>query len=159
LRPHHHLSASLLFSAATYAVTSSPLLTAANFLTGVFVDIDHIPEYLIKSGFKLSPSEFYAAEMHLTGKKSVLLLHGFDVVTLGFGLLFFSGSHALAWAVYLGAMQHLLLDLLYNPVRMPWTFFLAYRIFHGFDNEKLFLRVDMKTFRKGKRGGGASGSG
>jgi len=157
LRPHHHVSVSLLFSAATYGITRSPALAAVNFLTGVFLDIDHIPEYFAKFGFKSTPAEIYGSEMHLKGKKSVLLLHGFDIVTLGFGALYLFGPHALAWAAYLGAMQHLLLDLWYNPVKTPWAFFLAYRIFHGFETDRFFLRVDTKTFRKWKKGEGPNG--
>jgi hypothetical protein len=145
------LSASLIFSAATYAVTRSPSLSVANFLAGIFLDLDHVPEYFIKNRLTKSPSSFFTEEMHLDSKKTVLLLHGFDIITLCFGLLYLSGLHALSWALYVGALQHLLLDFIYNPIKTPWAFFLAYRIRHHFDTDEIYHRMDTKSFWEKKK--------
>jgi hypothetical protein len=140
-----------MFSAVTYGITRSPGLAAANFLTGVFLDADHLPEYFIKHGFKIHPVEMYNVEMHLTGRKSVLLLHSFDLLTLGFGLLYIAGAHAMAWAVYLGGVQHVMLDLTYNPTKSAWAYFLAYRIYRKFDTDALYHREKTKSFWEKKK--------
>ncbi len=151
MRASHHLYSSLIFSASTFAITRSPLLASVNFLSGVLIDIDHIPEYLLRFGFKKHVSDFFKEQMHLISRKSVVFLHGFDIMTLIFAIIFFAGPRSLAWAFYIGAMQHLLLDSIYNPVKSPWTYFLFFRIYHNFNTDKVFYRVDSKKWWKDKK--------
>jgi hypothetical protein len=151
LRPTHHLAASAVFSVATFAVTHSVALTAVNFTAGVFIDVDHVPEYLLRFGFKKNPLHFLEQELHMTSKKTVLFLHGFDILTLIFGLMCWAGAWAWAWAFYIGAVQHLILDVIYNPIKTPWSFFLSYRIFHKFDTDKIYHREVTKSFWRKKR--------
>lgn len=150
MKPVHHTLASLAFSSATYAATRSPWLAVANFTAGVFIDIDHIPEFLVHRIRKQKPIDFLREEMHLQADKFILPLHGFDLITLLFLVFHLTGYGQWAWVVYIGFFQHLLLDTLYNPVYSPFSYFLIYRALNKFKADKIFYMIDTKTWQKKK---------
>ena len=149
MRPLQHTAASALCAAGTYALTRSIGLTAANFVAGILIDIDHVPEYLVKVGRTRPLLSIFKTQLHLVSTRTVLFFHGFDVITLLFFILHRAGFTALALALYIGAFQHLLLDTLYNPVRSPLSYFFFFRLRHGFKTEKILHPVDVESWKKG----------
>ena len=87
-------------------------------------------------------------EMHLTGNKTILLLHGFDMVTLLFFIGHTLGFQQVAWAVYLGFIQHLLFDAVCNPARSPFSYFFVFRLINKFEVSEIYFAVDGKVWWK-----------
>ena len=144
MSPFRHAAASIVFAGGTYAATRSLTLAAVTLATGVFLDIDHIPEYLLLHDRSLNPRRFLDSEMHLSSKHSFLFFHGFDLITLVFFIFYSAGFRQAAWAGYIGAVQHLVFDTLINPVKSPFTYFLFFKISKRFRTEKLYFRKSVR---------------
>jgi len=149
--PEKHALASAGSGLLFYAITGSSTFALLTVASGILLDIDHLPEYLIKNGLRKTVSSFLTDEMHLTDNRTVLLFHGFDLVLVVTLILVKMGYALGALAFGLGAFVHLLLDQAGNPIRTKWAFFLAYRMAKGFKTEYLYFRVSGKAFRKQKR--------
>jgi len=62
LSPAGHCAASAGFAAAVYGATASLSLAVINFLAGIFIDLDHVPEFLVDTRFKESPLNMFKKE-------------------------------------------------------------------------------------------------
>ena len=94
MRPLRHAAASLVAGAATFTVSGSPALGATTALSAFFIDLDHVPEYVLKAGLRRALRERFSTPMHLTDQRTYLLLHGYDAVALIFAGLW--------WRIYRG---------------------------------------------------------
>jgi hypothetical protein len=148
LQPLPHAAASLAFAAATLAVTKSPALAAVNFAGGVLIDVDHVFDFVQNKEMRKNPGKMLEGNSHLSAHRSFFVLHGFDVAALLLLILHAAGHPPAAWALYTGLVQHLVLDTIYNPVKSPFSYFLAFRIVKKFKTSDIFHLVDMKTWRK-----------
>lgn len=148
MKPLHHAAASTCFAAGTWAVTGSPALALANFAAGTLIDLDHLPEFLIKTHFKENLFTILKTELHRLSRKSWLLFHGFDLAALVCLTLCLLGKPALSLALAIGFLQHLILDTWYNPVKTRWAYFLIYRIRNKFESAALFHQLDVADWRK-----------
>jgi hypothetical protein len=151
VRPLHHAAASLLTAGAVYGVTKSPGLAALNFLCGVFIDLDHFPEYLIHHRFKRWPHQILKEEMHLTTEHTVLFFHGFDFAALVTAVVYVLFSPGAALAVGTAMFTHLLMDQYYNPIKDKWALFLLYRAVKKFKTKELYHRVDSKSWQEKRK--------
>jgi len=148
LRPLPHAIASLASTGLVYGLTRSLPLSALHFTAGVFIDLDHVPEYLCKVGRRNRFRDFLADDLHLKGQRTVFLFHGFDLALILLLVLIASG-HALAgWAIFTGAVLHLLMDTLYNPIKSPFAYFFLYRLANRFQSKRYLYMMTMKEWRE-----------
>ncbi len=137
-----HFYTSTILSGGLYAVTRSPQIALSCFLSGIFIDIDHIFDFLIFSGEKFSIKKMISWCNELRWEKIVLIFHSYEVlIFLSFIMYYFPGN--ILMGVLLGGGLHLVLDQIGNcffgkRFRVsPWFYFLIFRIFSGFRKEKL----------------------
>tara|TARA_Y100000294_G_scaffold33395_1_gene28793 strand:+ start:114 stop:572 length:459 start_codon:yes stop_codon:yes gene_type:complete len=137
-----HLYTSTLLSGGLYAVTRSPQIALSCFLSGIFIDIDHVFDFLIFSGEKFSIKNMISWCNESRWEKIVLIFHSYEVlIFLSFIMYYFPGN--ILMGILLGGGLHLVLDQIGNCFfgkqlrASPWFYFLTFRVFSGFRKEKL----------------------
>ena len=133
-----HTVISAAGSGAIYAVTGSLPAAAAFSATGIFVDLDHIPDYWRDHGFNLNLKPFFAHFDRKAPETLWLVLHGWEWPIAGLIL----GSK-LGWPAWLlgavgGWLLHLSLDQIFNRFQ-PMGYWFWYRARAGFESRK-FIR-------------------
>jgi len=149
MRPSAHVAASAVISGVAYAATRSPVLSASALLSGIFLDVDHLVDFLLLSGEKLTITNAYSWHEEMRWNKIYLVLHSVEIVAL-VCLLAAWRRDALLAGLALGAGTHLALDQIFNPRLRPdcrmsaWFYFLAYRCRVGFRKARLVQWLDSR---------------
>ncbi len=143
MSPAKHIIVSLPLGAAVGFFTESFLAGLLCFLSGVFIDLDHLIEYTIHYGWRIRNFK----EVYLTCgkmanreeeggvKKLYLILHAGEIaILLWIGFLFSRNIYLLSIA--LGYSTHITMDAMANVVK-PWAYFLTWRMKNGFNTIKL----------------------
>ncbi|HAM34960.1 MAG TPA: hypothetical protein DCP85_03405 [Elusimicrobia bacterium] len=131
-----HAAASAALSGAVFAATGSATMAVAATLSGIFIDLDHLADFLILSGEKFSIRAFFRWCEDMKWERIFLLLHSFELWSLA-ALLAFWLRNELLIGLTLGAAGHLILDQignrnLKNGRLCAWFYFLSYRCRVGF---------------------------
>ncbi|MFH1038717.1 MAG: hypothetical protein V1789_08645 [PVC group bacterium] len=157
MKLHHHTVLSLVSSGAVYVLSRSRTAALACFLSGIFIDLDHLFEYYYYFGRRrLSVREFFrAADEHIYNK-FFLFLHSYELAAVLWILSLAVLRRPWAWGFSLGFALHIIADHLYNPCA-PGTYLLFFRIRHRFDGGRLFPREIRERYRARRhpRNGGA----
>jgi hypothetical protein len=129
------VAASLVISAAVYAYFRSVPAAAASFVTGVFLDIDHILDYFINYGIKFDVRDFYDCCMQVKFDRLSLIFHSYELIALFWAAIFLFSLGSLWKGMAIGATQHIIFDQLFN--RPPYSlrrrrYFLIFRLINKF---------------------------
>jgi len=134
MKVRYHIAASGIISSVVYFTTNSPLNAAASFLTGVFIDLDHFVDYYLNCGISYNFNEIHDAIYNLRLKKIYVFLHSFEILFMLWLLIFLIPLKSVYLALAIGFTQHMLFDLICNPVNAR-GYFLSYRLKMGFKRE------------------------
>jgi hypothetical protein len=109
-----HVIISAAGSAALAAAGAGWESSSAFGLMGVFVDLDHFPDYWRENGLNANIPKFFDYFSKHRAKKLVVALHAWEwiAVSLG-GILFFGAPAWVLWGL-LGWLCHLILDQRFN---------------------------------------------
>src|SRR3989442_10037120 len=134
--------------AGTAAPPVSWTATAAVAAGGFFIDLDHLADYvLVERNRKLTPDAFLRHYLEGRTRRSVLVLHSYELFALLGLAAWWTGSLWL-WAYLWGATLHLALDLTFNGEVTPRSivafYSFAYRLAHRFDARRLLGLVDFE---------------
>ncbi len=144
--PSRHIIASLPLGAAVGFFTESLFAGLLCFLTGIFVDIDHIIDYIIHYGLKaFNFKEAYRCCRNMANpeeeggiRKLYLFFHAAEfAILLWVGFTFFRNIYLLSIA--LGYTGHIILDVAANRIK-PSAYFITLRIKNKFSTIK-FMRL------------------
>ncbi len=137
MRLQEHVAFSVPFAGGLYAATSSWQLAVAAFVSGIFVDLDHVFDYLVEYGFNLDLKNFLTSFPEGRYRRIYILLHGWEWVVCGAVVAWL--SHWNPWAVgtVLGVGVHLILDQLTNKSKQ-WAYFLTWRCLTRFEPRRSF---------------------
>ena len=140
MRVSSHIKISGVLSLGVYAYTGGLIPSAACFLSGWLIDIDHFLDWVMNFG----PTRDYTRVVNNFSqdkiRRSYLLFHAWEYVV---GLLALHMLYGLPpWAAYgtLGYFSHLTLDQIFNCPSKPFFYFLTYRIFNKFNSFYLLRR-------------------
>lgn len=127
MRLQHHATISAVVSGGLYAAFKSPELAAASFVSGVFMDLDHLCDYVREYGWRIDVKEFFRVCHGHQFQQAVLVLHGWEWLAVWAWL-----AWACAWSPWLlgiliGFCHHLVCDQLANGVSR-WGYFLLWRM-------------------------------
>ena len=125
---------SLPLSGAVYFLTKSVYSAFSCFLAGIFVDLDHIVDYLIHSNFKFSIKEFFDTCYNYRLKKFYLIMHSYEILILSWVMYFILKNEVLL-GINIGYTVHLLSDQFGNFTKL-FTYFFTFRLIKKF--EKVF---------------------
>jgi hypothetical protein len=140
MRPSQHVAISGIITIGFFAVTKSWVGSLACFLSGIFIDLDHVLDFWIaKKKFLFSYEELYAYFAQERQGKLYLLLHSYELLALFWLAIYFLHLDVLWLGVAWGLTTHMIADQITNPLR-AFGYFLVYRIKHGFAKESLFRR-------------------
>jgi len=125
-------------SALFYFFSRSLPGALAFFLSGIFIDLDHLFEYAFAFGLRdFSVRRFFSAAHGHEYRRYFLLVHSWEIALLFWAAAAFLAPTAWAVGFSLGFTLHILADQIYNPCA-PLTYFLWFRIRHRFDGDILF---------------------
>ena len=139
MKPIPHVAASAAVSFAVAAYFRSVPCGICSFVTGVFIDLDHLYDYYREHGFTLNPMDVYrgCSEMDLT--KVFLFFHSYELLAVLWVSIFVFSLSKLWVAGAIGLTQHMIFDQIFNPIN-KYGYFLSYRIAKGFDIDKILHR-------------------
>ena len=138
MSPSRHILISAVTSGALqYAYASWPA-TVVCFLSGVLIDLDHVPDFCFqKKKIIFHPRELFDFCEREYGNKTVLALHSYELLLLLWVIIFVGKLNYLWIAMAMGATVHMLFDQLTNPAH-PLAYFFWFRLKHKFNRDLLF---------------------
>lgn len=136
----HHAVVSTIVSGILYSVFKSWGLAIASFVSGIFVDLDHIIDFLIAKGLRFHPEQFfnYFNEKNFGSRDRLFFLfHAWEWLILIAVAAWLTGWNFWITGLLIGYGHHMLLDELYNSSRYrirPWIlgYFILWRWKKGF---------------------------
>jgi len=138
MSPIKHVAFSGMISGLFAFLTHSLGGTIACFVSGIFIDLDHVLDYwLAKKKFFCT----YGDLDHYYGKdpkgQLIILLHSYELLGIMTALSFSFHYNKILVGLTVGLAFHMLLDIIGNPVK-PMAYFFVYRIFHKFQKAPIF---------------------
>ena len=137
MRLEHHVILSVTFAGILLAIFRSWEMAVASLLPGIFLDVDHVPDFLAQSREGFTPRRLFKAAYERTFPKAYVVLHGWEWVFLCGLLAWWTGANPWLFGFYLGWAQHMIADQLMNDAHW-WSYFLLGRLLHRFDHMATF---------------------
>ncbi|MBI5666241.1 MAG: hypothetical protein HZC49_14290 [Nitrospirae bacterium] len=139
MKLEHHIALSAIISGILYAAFKSWGLSLSSLLSGIFIDTDHIIDYLVAHGRSIRRSDFFSFFYEEKHRKITLIFHGWE-------WLFCLGAIAVStefnpWVtgLLIGYGHHITSDFLYNKANLK-AYSLIWRWKNNFDSRKIFPR-------------------
>lgn len=133
----YHTAISIILSGILYAIFKSWGLAIASFISGIFIDLDHIIDYLHEYGLPLNVREFSRVCYEKQFRQVFLILHGWEWLVLWGVAAGMTDWNPWVTGILIGYWQHLVFDQLGNKSSM-WGYSLLLRWKNGFDLEAAF---------------------
>jgi hypothetical protein len=123
-----HLTLSILAGGYIAIIYGNGWAILLAILAGVFVDIDHLFDYLLYKRFRnLNLHEFFPCEFFNDWAKVILPFHGFEYAIILIILAFlYPSSQWWLFAISGSLLMHLIYDTISNKPYWP-TYFILYR--------------------------------
>ena len=138
-----HIVASSVTAAWFGVTTQSPVGTIACFLSGIFIDLDHVLDfYIFKKNLPRSYKELKDFCLDPSGK-IYLFLHSYELMAFLWVVVFCFKPSVLFVGLLFGMSVHLLLDQLTNAI-YPLAYFIFYRLKLGFPKVIFFRDQPVK---------------
>ena len=145
--PREHVVVSASVGAVTYAVTGSPVVASASFLSGILIDLDHVVDFIFLSGEKLTVKNFFSWCLEARWQRICLVLHSYEIYALLVAVYFYSGGEIFK-GILIGMGTHLLQDQIGNIFFSSndyqvskFFYFMWYRVKVGFRKEFLLKKL------------------
>jgi CDP-diglyceride synthetase len=139
MKLEHHIAISTIISGILFALFKSWGLSIASFITGVFIDIDHLIDYFKEHGYHIHLREildFFYKEKH---QKITLFFHGWEwLLCLGITVVL-TDYNPWVTGVLIGYEHHIVGDYLYSRANFR-TYSLLWRWQNNFNSYILFPR-------------------
>ena len=134
----YHTTISAILSGGLYAVTKSWELSAASFVSGLLIDIDHIIDYLFFYGLPFDVRLFFQS-FNEEGEydRAFYVLHGWEWLAFWTFVSWVSVWNLWIVGVLIGFAQHMILDQIGNNAR-AWSYSLYGRWKRHFDYKRCF---------------------
>ena len=140
MSPIKHAAISGVVSISFLAVTSSWLGSWACFLSGIFIDIDHIFDFwLDKKKFLFSYKDLFNFGTRERAGRLILIFHSYELLAVFWIAIFLFHLNAVCLGIAWGATTHLLSDQWANPIK-PTGYFFYYRFKWGFAKKYILKR-------------------
>jgi len=137
-----HSAASVVLAAGIYEGTSSVETAAAALFVGIFMDLDHIIDFLIFSGERFSVRRFISWCYEGRWNRLVLMLHSYELFVI-YSILVYKYPNPILLGVLCGMGLHLILDQLGNRHLIKaftiskWFYFFTFRAWGKFHKDWL----------------------
>ena len=135
----HHVVVSTVISGILYAVFRSWGLTIASFISGIFIDLDHVIDYVMEHGFHFDRKHFFGFFYGEKYKRITLIFHGWEWLAVLIFFAWWTDWNPWFTGMLIGCGQHMAADRFYN-ISTFMTYSLLWRWKKGFDPEKFLLK-------------------
>ncbi|MFA5088509.1 MAG: hypothetical protein WC552_05685 [Candidatus Omnitrophota bacterium] len=138
MTPMNHAAVSGVTSVLFGSLTQSWSAGVVCFLSGIFIDVDHILDFMIyKKRISINYRELDSFCGKERGGKLYLIFHSYEALLLcGLIVIFFDTS--VLWDGFVvGYGVHLVADKIVNPLK-PLAYSFLYRMKNNFEKESLF---------------------
>ena len=145
MKLQYHIITSIPISFAIYFYFNSISAALISFLSGVFIDIDHILDYILHGKFSLHLKDYYLFSLERQFSKIYLFFHSFEIMILLWIIISYFKLNLFWIAFVIGLTQHLILDCIFNSYIVlinPLAYFFAFRAAKGFRKELLFKEIE-----------------
>lgn len=133
----HHIVISIGVSALVWAIFRSSTAALACFLTGVFMDIDHLIDYAVNYGLRFKVKHFFDAFEYEAFENIFVFLHSWEFIVIYLAILWLIDWKPVAIGAVTGILVHLLLDHFFND-HSRFAYFISYRLFHRFSAKHFY---------------------
>ena len=139
MKPAAHVITSAAAGSAAYFCTNSLTVALTCLLSGIFIDLDHLLDFLVFEKNPFNLKAFLSWCYQIKGRKAYLVLHSYELYLL----LLITASlfpGAIFTGLLLGVGLHLFLDQVGNKNLHKYFYFLTYRYKVNFQNTVLTTR-------------------
>lgn len=128
-----HILVSLVVSALVWWWLRSLAGAAACFLTGVFIDLDHVIDFFYNNRRQLQVRRIFTVFEFEVVENIFVFLHSWEFALVWLALLLTMPEtrRPVVLGLFIGFVTHLALDNFYNR-HARWGYFVLYRLRHGF---------------------------
>lgn len=137
MRLQHHIALSVTVAGILMGVFHSWEMAVASLLPGIFLDVDHVADFLTQSRERFTIPRFFKAAYDRKLPKVYLALHGWEWLFIFGVLVWWTGANPWMFGLYVGWAQHMIADQLVNDAH-AWSYFFLGRLLHRFDHMSAF---------------------
>jgi len=141
MKVEQHIAVSVGVSGAIFVITRSWPITLSSLFVGIFLDLDHLIEYVREFGFRFNLKRFLNASYDRQYKKVVLILHAWEWIPLIAAAIWWTDWNPWVSGAAIGWLQHMFCDQLFNTPK-PWAYSILWRRIHHFDHQRTFPKYD-----------------
>jgi len=135
MKPRTHILSSVVLALVIYYFLKSTAASLATIISGIFIDLDHILDFLISSPDKyFSIKDFLSTKNYMCQKnhKAYVPLHSYELLLLLWILTYYQNWHPVLIGLSSGLTLHLVLDDIGNHLK-TLSYFLIFRAYKKFD--------------------------
>ena len=137
MKPQYHVASSALSAAILYMVFKSWSMALSCFLSGIFIDIDHIYDYLREFGLPFRIKDFIHAVYTAKFNRMTLFFHSWEALFLLLLTAWIMNWNPVMVGIAAGFGHHIVLDKLHTGERLL-TYFFVWRWKRDFQLKLLF---------------------
>jgi len=137
LKLHHHTAISITIGGILYLLFKSWGLAIACVLSGIFIDLDHIIDYVREHGFPFKIKRFFQICDEGRFNRIMLIFHGWEWLFLWYIIAWFTDWNPWITGISIGLTQHLLLDTFYMTTNFK-SYSIIWRWQQNFEFQKVF---------------------
>lgn len=140
-----HIGISAVAAVSAYKMTGSPSLSISLFLSGIFIDLDHLADYILLSREQFSLSRFFSWYEENRWQKVFLVFHSLELLTILI-IAAFLLKNDIVTGIAIGCTLHLVSDQVGLMTRKlgkrvsPWFYFFTYRYAVGFEKSRFLVK-------------------
>lgn len=139
MKPSIHVAVSFSVGVALWFFTKSVYAALLCFLSGIFVDFDHIVEFIIHFGRKdFNFRKIYQVCEEMLFDRLYLIFHSAEIAILFWAAALYTKNIYLL-SIAVGYSSHLLLDFIGNPIH-AFSYFIIRRFIRGFETDRLMKK-------------------
>ncbi|MFC1668187.1 hypothetical protein ACFL1T_02235 [Chlamydiota bacterium] len=145
MQVRYHTLITAIAAGIFFCITKSTTNSIILFISGVFIDLDHVIDYLIYL-FETKQKKCSIEHLFETCEEKklyhvFLIFHSYELPIIGWILYFLTDRPLWLFATLFGISLHILLDVIHNPVRLLLYSFIS-RAFHQFNADIFYIKKD-----------------
>lgn len=110
----HHIAVSTAVSGILYLLFKSWGLAVASFVSGVFIDLDHLIDYFIEYGFSLNVKNFFHCVYEEKIQRLFQIFHGWEWIVILLSIAWITDWNQWITGFLIGYVLHMVLDACCN---------------------------------------------
>jgi hypothetical protein len=149
MKLHHHTAVSVIISGLLYLSFKSWGLAIASLIAGIFIDLDHIIDYLREHGWPLRIRNFFHVCDHAQFDRLYIFFHGWEWLVLWSVAAWLSEWNPWITGAFIGLCHHMILDTIYSAPHL-YSYSLIWRWKNNFNFDTVFYNLKSYKYKHRK---------